>query len=63
MCNLNEVTYYDDPVDQWAAQLEFELRDRKYAFYREGGLIGAMNRVTQSLKKFERAFVGAQADE
>lgn len=30
MCNLNEIEVSDDPIKQWAATREFELRHRLY---------------------------------
>lgn len=60
--NLNEITRYEDPVDQWAAEREFELRDKRYDFYRQGGLVGMMERCVESFKGFERAMIGVNAD-
>lgn len=34
--NLNEVTYYSDPVDQWAARREWQLRAQAYTAWRIG---------------------------
>ena len=47
--NLNEVWYYDDEVDRWAAQREFDLREERYQHAREG-LLGPVLRATRSFR-------------
>lgn len=60
--NLNELTEYSDPVDQWAARREFELRSDRYELARIGAL-GALRRVRDSLLELNAAFVGYDADD
>ncbi|HKN42663.1 MAG TPA: hypothetical protein VJW23_01970 [Propionibacteriaceae bacterium] len=57
MPNLDEVTFYDDEVDQWAAQREFELRITRYE-RAKGGVMVPILQVTESLKRMHEAIVG-----
>lgn len=70
--SLSEVTYYSDPLDQWAAQREFELRRRAWSRYRFGivgasimesqaamaAMAGAMFGARQAVERFGRAWAG-----
>lgn len=55
--NLNEVWYYDDPTDRWAAEREYELRARRWKVAREG-LVGILARATDAFAEFGRALAG-----
>jgi hypothetical protein len=55
--NLNELWHYDDPVDQWAAELEFKLRKRRYERALEG-IIGVTRRFIKATEELRDAFGG-----
>ena len=55
--NLNEVWYYDDPTDRWAAEREYELRIRRWKIAREG-VAGIVARASAAFVEFGRAIAG-----
>lgn len=59
--NLNEVSSYEDAVDQWAAECEFELRREAYMRYCEG-MLGAVRKATNAMQAMRVAIGGAYAD-
>lgn len=55
--NLNELWIYEDEIDMWAAQREFEMRERSYELAR-GGVITAINKAVLSFNAIREALVG-----
>ena len=62
MCNLNEVEFYDDEIDRWAASREFELRSSSYEFARDG-LRGALERALRGFERLRESLIGLDAIE
>lgn len=63
--NLGEV-WIDtdsDPASVWAAQHEFTMRERRYRFFLDGGLLGVIKRATAHLHAFDRVLRGVDAEE
>lgn len=58
MGNLDEVWHYDDPVDRWAADREYELRRERYEAWLAGGVAGAISRVTAAFWAMSAALAG-----
>lgn len=55
--NLNEIWHYDDPVDQWAARREFQLRHERY-MRAVKGLLELAREFGQSLEKLSEVIRG-----
>lgn len=59
--NLNCLEQYDDPVDQWAAEREFELREAAYWLACTGIaplMKQAVENATQAVRDFRVKLVG-----
>lgn len=63
--NLGDVWVDADADDAavWAAQHEFDLRQRRYEFFRMGGLVGAVKRWTEAHEHLLRAIFGSDAED
>lgn len=61
MTNLNEIeeSVEFDTSMYWAVEREFEMRFIRYEIYLGGGMVGAMQRATEALR---RVMFGLQAD-
>lgn len=55
--NLNELWHYNDPVDQWAARREFELRQKRYTLALEG-FASVVRRFTKALNEINEVIRG-----
>lgn len=58
--NLNEITFYDDPTDKWAAEFEFKLRKTRYETYLHGGFLGSARRIVEAMEDIRRVLVGVE---
>jgi len=56
--NLNEVWHYDDPVDHWAAQREFELRQRRWTVATKGNFGLFAEEAARAIRDIQREYGG-----